>query len=143
MKIGTIEINGTSYPLCFSARVMARCNKHYGSLDNIATALSGKDPIKVLDETFWILSEMSEAGSKYAAFQGNQAPEPLTTDFLYDFCGMDDLQGLQAGLMATIYGDMSREILTDDKEKGKNSPKPTMEIPKMEASSGTSGTDCE
>ena len=42
MKTGMMEVAGTKYPLSFSARVIVECNKRYGSIDNIGSALESE-----------------------------------------------------------------------------------------------------
>lgn len=143
MKTGMMEVAGTKYPLSFSARVIVECNKRYGSIDNIGSALESEagDIGKVLTECFWLLSEMSRAGSAYQKLMGNDAPEPLTEDFLLDAVGVDDIAELKFNIFATITGNMKREVETEEDEEDKKSEKaPKPRIRKTKVSDGTSGT---
>ena len=107
MKTGMMEVAGTKYPLSFSARVIVACNERYGSIDNIDSALENEagDIGKVLTECFWLLAEMSRAGSAYQKLMGNDAPEPLTEDFLLDAVGADDIAELKFNIFSAITGD--------------------------------------
>ena len=143
MKTGLMEVAGTKYPVSFSARVIVECNKRYGSIDNIGSALeSGAEDIgKVLTECFWLLSEMSRAGSAYQKLMGNDAPEPMTEDFLLDAVGADDIAELKFNIFATITGDMKREVETEEdkaEKEAEKAPKPRSR--KTKVSDGTSGT---
>lgn len=143
MKTGMMEVAGTKYPLSFSARVIVECNKRYGSIDNIGRALESEaeDIGKVLTECFWLLSEMSRAGSAYQKLMGNDAPEPMTEDFLLDAVGADDIAELKFNIFATITGDMKREVETEEdkaEKEAEKAPKPRSR--KTKASDGTSGT---
>lgn len=140
MKTGTMEVAGTKYPLSFSARVIVECNKRYGSIDNIGSALENEsgDIGNILTECFWLLSEMSRAGSAYQKLMGNDAPEPLTEDFLMDAIGMDDIAELKLNIFAAVTGNMKREVETEEDEETEKAPKPRSR--KMKVSDGTSGT---
>lgn len=143
MKTGMMEVAGTKYPLSFSARVIVECNKRYGSIDNIGSALESEaeDIGKVLTECFWLLSEMSRAGSAYQKLMGNDAPEPMTEDFLLDAVGADDIAKLKFNIFATITGDMKREVETEEdkaEKEAEKAPKPRSR--KTKVSDGTSGT---
>lgn len=140
MKTGMMEVAGKNYPLSFSARVIVECNKRYGSIDNIGSALESEagDIGKVLTECFWLLSEMSRAGSAYQKLMGNDAPEPLTEDFLLDVIGADDIAELKFNIFATIAGNMKREVETEEDKEAEKDPKPRSR--KKKVSDGTSGT---
>ena len=143
MKTGMMEVAGTKYPLSFSARVIVECNKRYGSIDNIGSALESEaeDIGKVLTECFWLLSEMSRAGSAYQKLMGNDAPEPMTEDFLLDTIGADDIAELKFNIFSTIAGDMKREVETEEdkaEKEAEKAPKPRSR--KTKVSDGTSGT---
>ena len=135
-----MEVAGKNYPLSFSARVIVECNKRYGSIDNIGSALESEagDIGKVLTECFWLLSEMSRAGSAYQKLMGNDAPEPLTEDFLLDAVGVDDIAELKFNIFATITGNMKREVETEEDKEAEKDPKSRSR--KTKVSDGTSGT---
>lgn len=139
MKTGMMEVAGTKYPLSFSARVIVACNERYGSIDNIDSALENEDGDigKVLTECFWLLAEMSRAGSAYQKLMGNDTPEPLTEDFLLDVVGVDDIAELKFNIFSAITGDMQREVETEDEKEAAKDPKQAEET---KASDGASGT---
>lgn len=84
---------------------------------------------------------MSRAGSAYQKLMGNDAPEPLTEDFLLDAVGVDDIAELKFNIFATITGNMKREVETEEDEEDKKSEKaPKPRIRKTKVSDGTSGT---
>ena len=64
MRTGTIEVNQKRYLLCFSARVIRACTERYGTLEAIDKALKADKEAQVMDECFWLLSQMMQAGSR-------------------------------------------------------------------------------
>lgn len=102
MRTAKITLNGEDHLLCFSARVVRNCTERYGAIEGINAALSTDDTVKALDESMWMLSQMMEAGARYARMNGIENPEPLDVDGLYDCCDMNDFAGLRGKIMETI-----------------------------------------
>ena len=136
MRTAKIEINKKEYLLCFSARVMRDCSERYGDAENIGKALTEGTEVQKLDESFWLLSAMMDAGAKYAKVEGISTPPPLSYDALYDLCGMDDLLDMQTKIFKTIADGSERRIETED-EEGKNAETTRQN----QMSGGVSGTD--
>lgn len=137
MRTGTIEIDKKRYLLCFSARVIRDCTERYGKLERIDEAMNDDDEAKMMDECFWLLSQMMQAGSRYASLQGIDNPKPLQVDDLYDLCGVDDLLHLKVSIFETIESGTRREIEVEtESEKNGQTTQPDLPL------SGTSGTPC-
>lgn len=136
MRTAKIEINKKEYLLCFSARVMRACSERYESVENIGKALTEGTEAQKMDESFWLLSAMMDAGAKYAKVEGISTPPPLSYDALYDLCGMDDLLDMQTKIFKTIADGSERRIETED-EEGKNAETTRQN----QMSGGVSGTD--
>lgn len=119
MRTGKIEVNGREYLLCFSARVVRACAERYGSVDKIGDALSAGTEMEVMDECFWLLAEMMDAGSRYAKLEGMENPAPLSMDALYDTCSMEDIANMKARIFETVTNGNERMVETEP-EKGKN-----------------------
>ena len=119
MRTGQVEVNGKTYLLCFSARVVRACAKRYGNLEKLGDALTVGTEVEVMDENFWLLAEMMAAGAKYAKEEKIENPEPLDLDRLYDLLDLNDILRMQEILMATIAKGNEREVETEP-EKGKN-----------------------
>lgn len=135
MRTGKIEINGKEYLLCFSTRVVRACSERYGSVGNIDKALTSGTEAEMMDESFWLLETMMDAGARYAKLNGIEAPPPLSYDDLYDLCGLDDLLGMKSKIFETVANGGEREIETEQ-ENEKN-----VETTRQSSvSSGTSGT---
>jgi len=66
MKTTSIEINGKTYPLCFSLRVMRSCTERYRSIEKIDSAIDSEDKLQNVYESVWIIAEMMKAGERYA-----------------------------------------------------------------------------
>lgn len=119
MRTGKIEINGKEYLLCFSARVVRSCAKRYGRIENIDNALNSGTEADQMDECFWLLAEMMDAGNRYAKEEGIENPKPLDFDTLYDVCGMDDIFNMKEHIFQTVSSGNEREVEIEP-EKGKN-----------------------
>lgn len=137
MRTSSIKINGASHLLCFSARVMRACAQRYNGMKNMDQALAGGNEEKILDEYIWLVSEMMNAGDRYAKLEGLDNPKPYTYDQLYDICGTEDIAAIRESITNAISNGTKRNVETEaGKSKGKNA----LTTPKKEWS-GTSGMD--
>lgn len=136
MRTGKIEINGKEYLLCFSTRVVRACSERYGGVENIDKALMQGTEANMMDESFWLLATMMDAGARYAKLNGIETPPPLSYDDLYDLCGVDDLMGMKTKIFETVASGSEREIDTEP-ENEKNGETTRQSF----VSGGTSGTD--
>lgn len=136
MRTGKIEINGKEYLLCFSTRVVRACSERYGGVENIDKALMQGTEANMMDESFWLLATMMDAGARYAKLNGIETPPPLIYDDLYDLCGVDDLMGMKTKIFETVASGSEREIDTEpENEKNRETTRQSF------MSGGTSGTD--
>ena len=138
MRTGKIEVHGKEYILCFSARVVRACSERYGGIERIGNVLMEGTQAEQMDESFWLLEKMMEAGARYAKLEGVENPAPLSFDDLYDLCGMDDLAEMKASIFRTVSNGNERTVEVVP-EKGKN-VEATQQEPLL---SGTSGTPLE
>ncbi|MGN0134732.1 MAG: hypothetical protein ACI4AO_08390 [Anaerotignum sp.] len=136
MRTGKIEINGKEYLLCFSTRVVRACSERYGGVENIDKALMQGTEANMMDESFWLLATMMDAGARYAKLNGIETPPPLSYDDLYDLCDVDDLMGMKTKIFETVASGSEREIDTEpENEKNGDTTRQSF------MSGGTSGTD--
>lgn len=120
MRTGTIDINRKTYILCFSARVIRACAERYGDVNKIDDVLSDdSDDVKKLDECFWLLAQMMDAGARYAKMEGVDNPTPLSTDDLLDIFDIESMSKLNESIKSTITNGSGRAIETKE-QKGKN-----------------------
>ena len=117
MRTGSITILGKNYPLCFSARVIKNFEEKFDcSIAELSNVLSQEG--KTMENVFWLLSEMSKAGSRYKELtDGEEAPKPLDVDFLFDVFGVDDIANLKNNIAVTIEGGVKREVETEEDEE--------------------------
>ena len=120
MRTGKITVNGNDYLLCFSAKVILSCSNRYGSVDGIWNALSSQSEAEVLKETFWLLSEMMDAGAAYAKITGVENPKPLTEEELLVLADLTDLANLKAKIFETVSNGNERTVETESKDDAKN-----------------------
>lgn len=102
MRIGSIGIDGKQHILCFSVRVVRHCTERYGSVNGLYAALSNENELEALDEALWILSEMMQAGDKYAKMHGIENAPCMTPDELEDACDLKDFLQMKAAIVLTI-----------------------------------------
>ena len=119
MRTGSININGKTYLLCFSARVMRDCVERYGDITGIDKALSEGSDIEKFNESLWLLSKMMEAGEKYARIEGVENPRALTEDELLDSMDIGSMTDMASNIKKTITDGVGREVSTAE-AKGKN-----------------------
>lgn len=117
MRTGKININNKEYLLCFSARVIRECSKRYGSVDKIGDALTKGTEIEKMDESFWLLATMMEAGARYAALEGLENPKPLTYDELYDASDLLDLSAANEHIFETLAEGNKRNVEVEPERK--------------------------
>ncbi len=129
MRTGSITILGKNYPLCFSARVIKNFEEKFDcSIGELYNVLGQEG--KTLENTFWLLSEMSKAGSRYKELaDGEEAPKPLDIDFLFDVFGVDDIANLKNNIAVTIEGGVKREVEAEEDEENEKKQKA---VPKEE-----------
>lgn len=119
MRTGIITINNKKYVMCFSARVMRDCIERYGNIEKIDEALSGGSEIDTLNECFWLMSKMLEAGYKYSEIEGLDSPVPPSEDELLDILDIDSMTNMRDSIKMTIANGSEREVATAE-TKGKN-----------------------
>ena len=113
MRTGKITVNGKNYLLCFSAKVILSCSDRYGNVDGIWKKLSSDSEAEVLKETFWLLSEMMDAGAAYAKLTGVNNPKPLTEEELLVLVDLSDLANLKAKIFETVSNGNERTVETE------------------------------
>lgn len=118
MKRVEIPIRGTSYPMCFSLRVVKACGDKFGGLDGLDTALTGGgDALDALSNCIWLLGQMLDAGWRYDRANGGDPAQPPDEEELLDTFGLDDLTELKSSLMVAMTASNERSV---EAEPGKN-----------------------
>lgn len=119
MKRVLIHIGSAELPMCFSLRVVDACAERFGGLDGLDAALAGSDdPMKALRNCVWLLAQMLEAGRRYDALNGAEAPFPPAEDELLDLFGLDDLASLRGELARAMSAGSQRSIEVEPEKNG-------------------------
>ena len=128
MRTAEIDIDGKSYLLCFSGRVIRNVSERFGGVQEMYTALGDYDQVKSLDAAVWVLSQMIQAGDRYAGLNGLDNPGSLTFDQLYDLFDIQDFVGLYGKIKETITSGGARTVAAkpDEESKGKKKTTPLM-----------------
>ena len=122
MRTAKIEIDGREYLLCFSARAVRACTERYGDVSALADALDSGDAVRDLDEAVWILSQMMDAGARYARERGEDNPPPLTPDDILDLTDLSDYARMRQSIKATITSGQARHVELAPPKNGAATP---------------------
>lgn len=109
MRTTRIELKGKSYILCYSLRAADNIN-------NMTTTERGG-----LYEVAYILSELMQAGEKYAKVVGEECAKALSVDDILDGFEFAEISGLQAKINESINLGAERKVKLED-DTGKNVP---------------------
>ena len=122
MRTANIELDGKRYLLCFSARVIRACTERYGDVSGLGSALDTTDPVAGMDAAIWILSQMMDAGARYAKLNGLDNPPPLTPDDLLDVSDLGDFFNLRKMIQNTITSGQARHVEVAPPKNGEATP---------------------
>lgn len=141
MRTAEIILDGKTYLLCFSTRVVRACTERYGGLEYIGQALEGEEPVKALDESLWILAAMLDAGGRYARMHGLEYPQPPGLEGLYDLCDLSDFRGIAAKVKETMVKGQAHQVEAEF-PKNAEATQAGGAAAGRPGLSGTSGTAC-
>ena len=102
MRTAKMSVDGREYLLCFSGRVIRNVTEKFGSLPAMYEAFSQDEQEKSLDAAVWVLSQMIQAGDRYAKLNGLENPGKLSFDDLYDLFDINDFTGIYSKIKETI-----------------------------------------
>lgn len=109
MRTSKVTIDGKEYLTCFSTRVLVVLEEREGNADEgLKRIMSGGKT----SDAFWLLTQMIDAGDRYAKLEGLDNPGKLTLDELYDRVDVNE------------YADMFRAVI----ETAMNGTKATIEV---------------
>ena len=102
MRTAKMSVDGREYLLCFSGRVIRNVTEKFGSLPAMYEAFGQEEQEKSLDAAVWVLSQMIQAGDRYAKLNGLENPGKLSFDDLYDLFDINDFTGIYSKIKETI-----------------------------------------
>ena len=120
MRIHPVNLNGKTYLVTFSARVMLALEERGDDagteLDRILT--EGK-----LSDMFWLLSQMLDAGRRYAMSEElGDIPDPISLDQLLDTTDLADYQSLSAQVTQVIKADSTPSVESSPAKNAEATP---------------------
>lgn len=102
MRTAKMSVDGREYLLCLSGRVIRNVTEKFGSIPAMYEAFSQEEQEKSLDAAVWVLSQMIQAGDRYAKLNGLENPGKLSFDDLYDLFDINDFTGIYSKIKETI-----------------------------------------
>ena len=90
MRTGKIKIGDKEYLGCFSTRVLANVEDYTGM--SFETGLKDILEKKSIKDIIWFVSQLINAGDRYAKMEGIDNPGTLDEDEIYDLVGVDDYE---------------------------------------------------
>lgn len=115
MRTASIDLFGVTYTLCYSARVVAAMEARCG------TAQEGINKIAKgnMTETFWLLSQMLEAGEAYDKMMDKEPPKPPTHDHLLTVLGREDFDNVYGAVADALTAGNKPTVEVKPPKKGK------------------------
>lgn len=115
MRTGNIEINGVTYPLCFSASILVALEEQGQDISDVL----GADKLAV-SNLLKLLASMIEAGIKYQRLTGTCDVEPLTYEDVCLLLGPEDFQRVLKAVTETITAGQKRTVEAVEPKDRKN-----------------------
>lgn len=115
MRLGSISINGTEYPLCFSASILVSLEERG---EDVSDILKGDN--MSLTNIFRLLSQMIEAGVKYKRLTGGCDLEPLTFEEITVLLAPEDFPKVMEAVNNTIASGQKRTVEAAPPKNSKN-----------------------
>ncbi len=111
MRTTKIELNGTTYSLCLSTRVMMSLEDRAGSFSDFMGNLGR------IDNKIFLLSELLRAGYLTDKAAGLNPPEPPDQEALLDSTSFDDYEAINQAISAAITAGTKRKVEARAKSK--------------------------
>lgn len=115
MRIGKIKIGDKEYLGCFSTRVLANVEDYTGM--SFETGLKDILEKKSIKDIIWFVSQLINAGDRYAKMEGIDNPGTLDEDEIYDIVGVDDYEDVFGAVGDIVKAGIKPEI---ELKPGKN-----------------------
>lgn len=108
MKTHPVNLNGKTYLVTFSARVMLALEERGGDAGTELDRILAEGN---LSDMFWLLSQMLDAGRRYAISEElADIPDPISLDRLLDTTDLADYQSLSAQVTQAIKADSTPSV---------------------------------
>ena len=108
MRTGKIKIGDKEYLGCFSTRVLANVEDYTGM--SFETGLKDILDKKSIKDIIWFVSQLINAGDRYAKMEGIDNPGTLDEDEIYDIVGVDDYEDVFGSIGEIVKSGTKPEI---------------------------------
>ena len=108
MRTGKIKIGDKEYLGCFSTRVLANVEDYTGM--SFETGLKDILEKKSIKDIIWFVSQLINAGDRYAKMEGIDNPGTLDEDEIYDIVGVDGYEDVFGSIGEIVKAGTKPEI---------------------------------
>lgn len=108
MRTGKIKIGDKEYLGCFSTRVLANVEDYTGM--SFETGLKDILEKKSIKDIIWFVSQLINAGDRYAKMEGIDNPGTIDEDEIYDLVGVDDYEDVFGSIGEIVKAGTKPEI---------------------------------
>ena len=119
-RTATITINGTTYTLCYSTRVLCEVEDKWEN-----QSVFFEDLIEKVSTRVWFLALLMQAGATYDRQLGLEPPTPLTADEIMDSTYMEDQETITSAIMEAMTAGSKKEVEAKPTSKKANAAKPS------------------
>lgn len=113
MRTAEVNLMGKTYTLCYSARVAASVEERSGTVKAEMEKLSEGS----LGETFWLLSQLLDAGERYERLMGNEPEPPPSYDDIVDSVGSDEFNEIYAAVARALTAGSTAKVEVKESKK--------------------------
>lgn len=113
MRTAEVNLMGKTYTLCYSARVAASVEERSGTVKAEMEKLSKGSRA----ETYWILSQMLDAGERYERLMGNNPETPPSYDDILDSTGSDEFTNIYVAVANAISSGSTAKVEVKEPKK--------------------------
>lgn len=115
MRTGKVIVGGKEYLTCFSTRVLMRVEEEKGEAAH--EWLQKMVENQSVGDMFWLLTQLIDAGDRYAKLEGLDNPGTIAFENLIDIVGVDDYATMFAAVVETVKNGQTPNVRT---KPGKN-----------------------
>lgn len=116
MRTAKAKIHGKEYLICFSTRVLMALEEREG---DSSAGLEKIMKTQKVSDVFWLLTQMIDAGDRYAKIEGIENPGTISYDELVDTLGVDEYQDVFGAITEAVQKGTKPDVQTKPAKNAK------------------------